>query len=74
MVWLRDTVFVVEMLISAPSDSVFSLAALESQLVSYVNDSAASETPFDVSGVPKVSRAQAQQESARELLQTSSLS
>ncbi|KAG8924090.1 coatomer subunit gamma [Tulasnella sp. 417] len=46
-------------------DSVFSLAALESQLVSYVNDSAASETPFDVSGVPKVSRAQAQQESAR---------
>ncbi|KAG8910243.1 coatomer subunit gamma [Tulasnella sp. 408] len=46
-------------------DSVFSLAALESQLVSYVNDSAAAETPFDVSGVPKVSRAQAQQESAR---------
>ncbi|KAG8979177.1 coatomer subunit gamma, partial [Tulasnella sp. 427] len=46
-------------------DSVFSLAALESQLVSYVNDSSASGAPFDISIVPKVSRAQAQQENAR---------
>jgi len=45
-------------------ESVFSLAALESKLVSYVNDAEASQTPFDATSVPKVSRAQAQQESA----------
>ncbi|KAF9567853.1 coatomer subunit gamma [Agrocybe pediades] len=46
-------------------ESVFSLAALESKLVSYVKDPAAAEQPFDVSSVPKISRAQAAQEAAR---------
>ncbi|KAG9038837.1 coatomer subunit gamma [Tulasnella sp. JGI-2019a] len=46
-------------------ESVFSLAALESKLVAYVNDPEASSVAFDVSSVPKVSRAQAQSESAR---------
>jgi len=46
-------------------DSVFSLAALESKLVSYVNDSEGAERPFDVSSIPKVSRQQAAQEVAR---------
>ncbi|KAF9055946.1 adaptin N terminal region-domain-containing protein [Panaeolus papilionaceus] len=46
-------------------ESVFSLAALESKLVSYVKDPAAAEQPFDVSSVPKISRAQATQEAAR---------
>lgn len=46
-------------------ESVFSLAALESKLVAYINDPSAAEVAFDVSTVPKVSRAQAQQESAR---------
>ncbi|KAJ7508610.1 coatomer subunit gamma [Mycena galericulata] len=46
-------------------DSVLSLAALESKLVSYVKDSASSAQPFDVSSIPKISRAQAALESAR---------
>ncbi|KAG9057734.1 coatomer subunit gamma [Serendipita sp. 407] len=46
-------------------DSVYSLATLESKLVAYVNDPAAQEVDFDASSVPKISRAQAQQESAR---------
>jgi len=44
---------------------VFSLAALESKLVEYVNDKSALALPFDISSIPKVSRAQAQQEAAR---------
>ena len=48
-------------------DSVFSLLALESKLVAYVRDSDATDVPFDVSSVPKVSREQAAQEVAREL-------
>jgi len=47
------------------SESVFSLDALESKLVSYVNDPSASTTPFDASSIPKVSRAQAAAEAAR---------
>ncbi|KAF8489753.1 hypothetical protein JB92DRAFT_3129313 [Gautieria morchelliformis] len=35
---------------------VFSLSALESKLVSYVNDTDASKQPFDVSSIPKISR------------------
>ncbi|KAF8899210.1 coatomer protein [Infundibulicybe gibba] len=46
-------------------ESVFSLAALESKLVAYVNDAAAATEPFDVSSVPKISRAQAAQDAAR---------
>jgi len=41
------------------------LAALESKLVSYVKDSTASAQPFDVSTIPKISRAQAHAEAAR---------
>lgn len=47
------------------SDAVFSLATLESKLVEYVNDKSALAQPFDISSIPKVSRAQAQQEAAR---------
>ncbi|KAF9531865.1 coatomer subunit gamma [Crepidotus variabilis] len=46
-------------------ESVFSLAALEAQLVAYVKDPAAAEKPFDSSAVPKISRTQAAQEVAR---------
>ncbi|KAF8211750.1 adaptin N terminal region-domain-containing protein [Mycena galopus ATCC 62051] len=46
-------------------DSVLSLAALESKLVSYVKDTTAAAQPFDVSTIPKISRAQAALESAR---------
>ncbi|ETW86850.1 hypothetical protein HETIRDRAFT_468518 [Heterobasidion irregulare TC 32-1] len=46
-------------------ESVFSLPALEAKLVSYVNDTDASETAFDISSIPKVSRQQAAQEAAR---------
>lgn len=46
-------------------ESVFSLDALESKLVSYVNDPSASASPFDASSVPKISRAQAASEAAR---------
>jgi hypothetical protein len=54
---LRSSVFILE--------SVFSLAALEAKLVAYVKDPAAATQPFDVSTVPKISRAQAAQEAAR---------
>lgn len=47
-------------------ESVFSLAALEAKLVAYAKDPTAAEKPFDVSTVPKISRAQAAQEAARE--------
>ncbi|KAJ7103074.1 adaptin N terminal region-domain-containing protein [Mycena belliarum] len=46
-------------------DSVFSLAALEAKLVSYVNDAGSSAQPFDVSTVPKISRSQAALDAAR---------
>ncbi|TFY82850.1 hypothetical protein EWM64_g1156 [Hericium alpestre] len=46
-------------------DSVPSLSALEAKLVAYVNEPDAAEQPFDISSVPKVSRAQAAQEAAR---------
>lgn len=47
-------------------DSVYSLATLESKLVSYVNDKNAQADAFDIASVPKVSKAQAQKEAARE--------
>ena len=50
------------------SDSVYSLSALESKLVSYVNDADAGKQPFDVSSIPKISRAQAATEIARKRL------
>ncbi|KAG7099800.1 hypothetical protein E1B28_001612 [Marasmius oreades] len=46
-------------------ESVFSLSALESKLVSYIKDPAAAGQPLDLSSVPKISRAQAAQEAAR---------
>ncbi|KAG9313967.1 adaptin N terminal region-domain-containing protein [Chiua virens] len=46
-------------------ESVFSLAALESKLVAYVNDPAAAAQPFDSSAIPKVSRAQLAAEASR---------
>ncbi|KAF8433518.1 adaptin N terminal region-domain-containing protein [Boletus edulis BED1] len=46
-------------------DSVFSLAALESKLVAYVNDAAAAAQPFDSSAIPKISRAQLAAEASR---------
>ncbi|KAK1218697.1 coatomer subunit gamma [Marasmius sp. AFHP31] len=46
-------------------ESVFSLAALESKLVSYIKDPAAASQPLDLSSVPKISRIQAAQEAAR---------
>ncbi|KAJ2918352.1 hypothetical protein MD484_g2065, partial [Candolleomyces efflorescens] len=51
--------------INEPTESVFSLAALEAKLVAYVKDPAAAAQPLDISSVPKISRAQAAQESAR---------
>ena len=51
--------------VDVPSESVFSLAALESKLVAYVKDPAAAAEAFDVSSVPKISRAQAAAEAAR---------
>lgn len=47
------------------AESVFSLAALESKLVAYVKDASASAKPFDVSSIPRISRAQAAQDAAR---------
>ena len=52
-------------LANSVTESVFSLDALESKLVSYVNDLSASVTPFDASSVPKISRTQAAAEAAR---------
>ncbi|KAG8704712.1 coatomer subunit gamma [Ceratobasidium sp. 395] len=46
-------------------EGVFSLAALESKLVAYVNDADAQTEAFDASDIPKISREQAQAESAR---------
>ena len=44
------------------NQSVFSLAALENSLVSYLNDGTSHAEAFDVAAVPKVSREQAQAE------------
>ncbi|KAJ7201310.1 coatomer subunit gamma [Mycena pura] len=49
----------------AKEDSVFSLDALETKLVAYVKDTAASTQPFDISSIPKISRSQAAAEAAR---------
>ncbi|VDB94519.1 unnamed protein product [Peniophora sp. CBMAI 1063] len=46
-------------------DSVYSLSALESKLVAYINDPSSSRSALDVASVPRISRAQAVQESAR---------
>ncbi|KAG1874831.1 coatomer subunit gamma [Suillus subluteus] len=46
-------------------ESVFSLAALESKLIAYVNDVDASAQPFNASSIPKISRAQLAAESTR---------
>ncbi|KAG9085136.1 coatomer subunit gamma [Ceratobasidium sp. UAMH 11750] len=46
-------------------EGVFSLSALESKLVAYVNDTEAQTEAFDASDVPKISREQAKAESAR---------
>jgi len=46
-------------------ESVFSLMNLETKLVAYVKDPDAAARHFDVSIVPKISRAQAAQEAAR---------
>ncbi|EIW73462.1 hypothetical protein TREMEDRAFT_70972 [Tremella mesenterica DSM 1558] len=43
-------------------EATFSLAALESELVSYVKDDSRHSTAFDISSIPKVSREQAQAE------------
>ena len=49
-------------------ESVFSLSALEASLVSYVKDPSASEKPFNLEAIPKISREQAAKESARKVL------
>ncbi|KAI0931383.1 hypothetical protein AcW1_001205 [Taiwanofungus camphoratus] len=46
-------------------ESIFSLSALESKLVSYMSEPEAMDRPFDVSSIPKVSREQAAKEVAR---------
>ncbi|EKM61443.1 uncharacterized protein PHACADRAFT_180560 [Phanerochaete carnosa HHB-10118-sp] len=46
-------------------ESVFSLSALEAKLVSYISDPEAVAEPFDVSSIPKISRAQAAKEASR---------
>ncbi|KIJ66406.1 hypothetical protein HYDPIDRAFT_86985 [Hydnomerulius pinastri MD-312] len=46
-------------------ESVFSLAALESKLVAYVNDPDAAAQPFDSASIPKISRAQLAAEGSR---------
>jgi coatomer subunit gamma len=50
------------------SESIFSLQALEAKLVSYVNEAGATDEPFDVSAIPKISRVQAAKEAARAYL------
>ncbi|KAH8099743.1 coatomer subunit gamma [Cristinia sonorae] len=46
-------------------ESIFSLSALESKLVSYISDPDASEEAFDVSTIPRISREQAAKDAAR---------
>lgn len=49
-------------------EATFSLSALEAKLVAYVNDPEASDIAFDAGSIPKISREQAAQESARKSL------
>ncbi|KAM5535823.1 hypothetical protein V8D89_010441 [Ganoderma adspersum] len=46
-------------------ESIYSLSALESKLVSYISDPDALEQPFDVTDIPKISREQAAKDAAR---------
>ena len=46
------------------AESIYSLSALESKLVSYISDPDASEEPFDVSSIPRISREQAAKDAA----------
>ena len=46
-------------------EAVFSLSALEANLVAYVKDPDQAEKPFDISTIPKISREQAAKETAR---------
>ncbi|OBZ79670.1 putative coatomer subunit gamma [Grifola frondosa] len=46
-------------------ESMYSLSALESQLVSYISDPEALAQPFDASSIPKISREQAAKDAAR---------
>ncbi|PCH34082.1 coatomer subunit gamma [Wolfiporia cocos MD-104 SS10] len=46
-------------------DSIFSLSALESRLVSYIDDPDAIDQPFDTSSIPRVSREQVARDVAR---------
>ncbi|CAG8496755.1 5008_t:CDS:10 [Ambispora leptoticha] len=46
-------------------DSTYSLSALEKQLVQYVSTSEATEKPFDLSAIPKITKAQAEAENTR---------
>ncbi|KZT08586.1 coatomer subunit gamma [Laetiporus sulphureus 93-53] len=46
-------------------ESIYSLSALESKLVSYISDPEAMEKPFDASSIPKISREQAAKDAAR---------
>ncbi|KAF8593968.1 coatomer subunit gamma [Ceratobasidium sp. AG-I] len=55
-------------------EGVFSLSALESKLVAYVNDTEAQEVAFDASEIPKISREQAKQENTRPSTLDASLS
>lgn len=59
--------FLLYLLLISQIESVFSLAALEAKLVAYVKDPSTAGYALDVSSVPKISRAQAAQEAAREL-------
>jgi hypothetical protein len=45
-------------LMSAWTDSTFSLDALESRLAAYIADTSSAEQPFDLTAVPKVSKEQ----------------
>ncbi|KAI1793129.1 coatomer subunit gamma [Ganoderma leucocontextum] len=46
-------------------ESIYSLSALESKLVSYISDPDALEQAFDVTDIPKISREQAAKDAAR---------
>ncbi|CAG8566045.1 9819_t:CDS:10 [Ambispora gerdemannii] len=46
-------------------DSTYSLSALEEQLVQYVSTLEATEKPFDLSAIPKITKAQAEAENTR---------
>ncbi|KAH9812366.1 adaptin N terminal region-domain-containing protein [Melampsora americana] len=46
-------------------DSTISLAVLETKLVSYISNAEATEAPFELSNIPRISREQARQEAIR---------